>query len=118
MEFGSACYRYDIYLLIHTYSSSHTPLFTPLLSPLSHVITHTLTPLYPSYPILSYTLYHIFIHTTEAGTLGRVLGDMAITLCSIYTPKEQLINTMYTPLVIGMIIIIFLCAQYFEYFEV
>ena len=54
----------------------------------------------------------------EAGTLGRVLGDIAITVCSIYTPKDQLVNVLYTPIVIGMIIIIFLCAQYFDQMEV
>ena len=55
---------------------------------------------------------------TEAGTFGRVLGDMAITYYSGEAPKDDLINVLYSPVAVGMVVVVVLCARYFERMEV
>ena len=54
---------------------------------------------------------------TEAGTFGRVLGDIAITACSVTTPKFDLINVLFSPIALGMVLVIIFCARYFDQME-
>jgi hypothetical protein len=54
---------------------------------------------------------------TEAGLLGRVFGDAAITAFASY-PVESLVNVLFSPVAIGMTVCIALSAGFFDYMEV
>ena len=59
-------------------------------------------------------LFILGLLATEAGTLGRVIGDMAITFFSEGTSSTRLMNVLFTPVAAGVIVCIFLSARYFH----
>ena len=83
-------------------------------------IYHTLFSISLLFP--PYFPLNLGLLSTEAGTLGRVVGDMTITafssqfICtSIYTPTYTiytLVNMLYAPIACGIIISIILVSVY------
>ena len=66
------------------------------------------------YHFHSYFFLFLGLLATEAGTLGRVIGDMAITAFSVTTSSTELINILFSPVAAGVIVCILLSARYFD----
>ena len=71
------------------------------------------------FTIISVSTFVLFVNilgllATEAGTLGRVIGDMAITAFSVSTSRTGLLNLLFSPVAAGAIVCIILSARYFD----
>ena len=103
-----------IYVCVGVYSSVYILIHVHSFAFLSIYYTHI--PISPYFPL------NLGLLSTEAGTLGRVVGDMTITafssqfICtSIYTPTYTiytLVNMLYAPIACGIIISIILVSVY------
>ena len=71
-------------------------------------------------PRLAKGTFNSGLLSTEAGTIGRVVGDMFITVTSslrtlnIYEPSivESLVNCLYGPIAVGLVVSILLVSSY------
>jgi hypothetical protein len=56
---------------------------------------------------------------TEAGTFGRVVGDVMITAFSSSAAADvSLVSTLFSPIAIGLAVVIALCALFHDRMEV
>ena len=67
-------------------------------------------------PELARGTFNSGLLATEAGTLGRVFGDMAITLFGETSGagNHSLVNMLYTPIAIGLLLSIVVVVKYFD----
>jgi hypothetical protein len=53
---------------------------------------------------------------TEAGTFGRVCGDMAISIFSVYWRSQQLLTLLFSSFAALLLLCLALMALFFERF--
>jgi len=76
-------------------------------------------------PELAKGTFNSGLLATEAGTFGRVIGDLAITVTAVsidstdnIASSVKLINYLFIPIALGIIVSIFIIHWYYDKFEV